>query len=285
MTDTCNTTDILLNKPFAVMGIVNVTPDSFYDGGKRSSVSETVEHALKLRDEGADILDIGGVSTRPGAAEVSVQEELDRVLPVVEKVVSEFEGPVSVDTTSADVAEAVLECGVSWINDISAGRFDVRMKDVVAGAGCHIVLMHSRGKPETMQKNVCYSDVVYEVKRELQVSIDSFLDAGVAKENIILDPGFGFAKKTDDNIALLKGLSVITEMGYTVLVGTSRKSFVGEITGRNPGERLSGSLATVASAYIRGARIFRVHDVGVSVDMLKVLSVIENDISVLSSRY
>jgi dihydropteroate synthase len=272
----------VLKGPFAIMGIVNVTPDSFYDGGRHSSVSAAVEHALKLRDEGADILDIGGVSSRPGASAVSVKEELERILPVIKSVVNEFDGPVSVDTTWASVAEAALECGASWINDISAGRFDGRMKEVAASFECPVILMHSRGTPQIMQNNPVYDDVVGEVKNELLKSVDKFLKAGVVRKNIIIDPGFGFAKKKLHNIALLKGLKEIVRTGFTVLVGTSRKSLIGEITGKNADNRLYGTLATVASAYLRGARIFRVHDVDATKDMLKVLSVIENDTTISS---
>ena len=264
------------------MGIVNVTPDSFYDGGRHCTVSAAVEHALKLRDEGADVLDIGGASSRPGASVVSAEEELERVLPVIEKVVSEFDGPLSIDTTWAPVAEAAIECGASWINDISAGWFDNRMKNVAATKKCPVVLMHSRGTPETMQNNPLYNDVISEVKRELFISIDKFLNAGVARKNIIIDPGFGFAKKYNHNIVLLKCLNEIVQMGYPVLVGTSRKSLIGEITGKSANNRLFGTLATVAAAYLRGARIFRVHDVEATGDMLKVLSAIENGTSVFS---
>lgn len=282
MIDSIYSIDELLKKPFAIMGIVNVTPDSFYDGGRHCTVSAAVEHALKLCDEGADILDIGGASSRPGASAVSIEEELERVLPVIEKVVSEFDGPVSIDTTWAPVAEAAIECGASWINDISAGRFDDRMKEVAASKKCPVILMHSRGTPQTMQNNPTYNDVICEVKRELLISIDKFLNAGVAGRNIIIDPGFGFAKKCNHNISLLKCLNEIVQMGYPVLVGTSRKSLIGEITGKNANNRLFGTLATVAAAYLRGARIFRVHDVEASKDMLKVLSAIENDPSVFS---
>lgn len=264
------------------MGIVNVTPDSFYDGGTHCTVSAAVEHALKLCDEGADIIDIGGASSRPGASVVSIEEELERVLPVIEKVVSEFDRPVSIDTTWAPVAEAAIEYGASWINDISAGRFDDRMKEVAASKKCPVILMHSRGTPQTMQDNPAYNDVISEVKRELLISVDKFLNVGVARKNIIIDPGFGFAKKYSHNIALLKCLNKIVQMGYPVLVGTSRKSLIGEITGKNANNRLFGTLATVAAAYLRGARIFRVHDVEATGDMLKVLSAIENDTSVFS---
>ena len=282
MIDSIYSIDELLKKPFAIMGVVNVTPDSFYDGGRHCNVSAAVEHALKLCDEGADIIDIGGASSRPGASVVSIEEELERVLPVIEKVVSEFDRPVSIDTTWAPVAEAAIECGASWINDISAGRFDDRMKEVAASKKCAVILMHSRGTPQTMQNNPTYNDIICEVKRELLISIDKFLNAGVAGRNIIIDPGFGFAKKCNHNISLLKCLNEIVQMGYPVLVGTSRKSLIGEITGKNANNRLFGTLATVAAAYLRGARIFRVHDVEASKDMLKVLSAIENDPSVFS---
>lgn len=267
-------------KPYSLMGIVNVTPDSFFDGGHHASVDAAVEHALKLIEEGVDIIDIGGASSRPGAAEVSPQKELGRVLPVVEKVVQYFDGPVSVDTTWSLVAEAVIDAGASWINDISAGRFDNRLISLVAERGCTIVLMHSKGTPQTMQQCVSYSNLVTEIRDELLQSVDEFLSSGVEKKKIIIDPGIGFAKTAQQNIELLRGIPEFVNTGYPVLIGTSRKSFIGKITARDVQERLCGTLGSVASAYIRGARIFRVHDVKETADFLKVFSVIENSLPI-----
>jgi dihydropteroate synthase len=263
------------NKPYKIMGIVNVTPDSFFDGGRFVDEERAVAHALDLAEEGADILDIGGASSRPGAAPVTPEEEAKRVVPVVRRLVKSFKGAISVDTTWASVAQRALDAGASWINDISAGRGDPLMATLAARHNCTMVLMHSRGTPQTMQTLTEYSDVVENVMDELSAAIDRFLDAGTARERIVIDPGVGFAKTADQNIALLNGLNAFVKMGYPVLVGTSRKSFVGHLTGREAADRLYGSLGSVASAFFRGARIFRVHDVAATLDFLKVVAAIE----------
>lgn len=269
------TLDALLAKPFAVMGVVNVTPDSFYDGGRHADPGPAVAHALKLIDEGADIIDVGGESTRPGAAPVPAEEELRRVAPVIERLATLTDTPVSIDTTKAEVAGRCLDSGAAWVNDISAGRFDPGMAGLAAERGCPVVLMHSRDKPQTMQENPSYADVVAEVAAELLQRVEHFTAAGVSRGNIVLDPGIGFAKRPEDNLTLLGRLERLGELGFPLLVGTSRKSFVGHVTGRPAGERLSGTLGSVAAAYMHGARLFRVHDVAATVDMLRVLVAIE----------
>lgn len=259
------------------MGIVNATPDSFYDGGRYVAVDAAVEHGIQLSGEGADILDVGGASSRPGAKEVPPAMEADRVIPIVRQLVKKVTCPISVDTTSALVARLALDAGASWINDISAGRIDAGMAAVVAQSKCKVVLMHSRATPLTMQQHADYNDIVSEVIRELLSEVDNFLKAGVAARQVVIDPGIGFAKTAEHNIALIAGLSTFVNLGYPVLVGTSRKAFVGKITGKEaPGERLFGSLGSVASAFLRGAQIFRVHDVGATKDFLSVLSAIES---------
>jgi dihydropteroate synthase len=259
------------------MGIVNATPDSFYDGGRYVAVDAAVEHGIQLSGEGADILDVGGASSRPGAKEVPPAMEADRVIPIVRQLVKKVTCPISVDTTSALVARLALDAGASWINDISAGKFDAGMAAVVAQSKCKVVLMHSRATPLTMQQHADYNDIVSEVIRELLSEVDNFLKAGVAARQVVIDPGIGFAKTAEHNIALIAGLSTFVNLGYPVLVGTSRKAFVGKITGKEaPGERLFGSLGSVASAFLRGAQIFRVHDVGATKDFLSVLSAIES---------
>ncbi|MCU0609261.1 MAG: dihydropteroate synthase [Chitinispirillaceae bacterium] len=257
------------------MGIVNVTPDSFYDGGRHFDSGSAVEHGLRLAAEGADILDVGGASSRPGAPEVLPEDETARVIPVVKRLSSEFRGPVSVDTTSAIVARQAIDAGATWINDISAGRHDPKMAAVIAESGCTAVLMHSRGTPRTMQDLTGYDDVAADVIQELLTCVDFFIQQGVSRDRIIIDPGIGFAKTASQNVELLQRLGAFVNTGYPVLVGTSRKSFIGVLTGRDVAGRLPGSLATVVSAFFRGARIFRVHDVAATKDFLTVLSSVE----------
>jgi len=266
----------VLNKHYALMGIVNVTPDSFYDGGRYATADAAVEQGIRLAAEGTDILDIGGASSRPGARAVSPEEEVERVLPVIRRLEKEFKGPISVDTTRSSVARQALEAGATWINDISAGRADPLMPLLVAAEGkCIVVLMHMRGTPETMQSFSQYGDVVAEVKQELLASVNAFVKAGVNRERIVIDPGIGFAKTAEQNVALLRHLDAFVKTGYPVLVGTSRKSFIGRLTDREAPERLWGTLGSIASAFLHGARIFRVHDVAAARDFLTVFSAIE----------
>jgi len=262
-------------QPFALMGIVNVTPDSFYDGGRFALAEKAVEHGLHLVEEGAAILDIGGASSRPGAHAVSEEEEMRRVLPVISGCAKKTSVPISVDTTRSSVARAAAAEGATWINDISAGRDDAGMKRFIAQSGCTVVVMHSRGTPRTMQRHTGYDDVVNEVKQELVATATAFCEAGVPKQKIVIDPGIGFAKTAEQNIALLNGCAAFIATGFPVLVGTSRKSFIGHITGRQVEDRLAGTLGSVAAAYRRGARMFRVHDVAATLDFLKVLCAIE----------
>jgi dihydropteroate synthase len=263
-----------LDRPFAVMGIVNVTADSFYDGGRYNDTGAAVDHALRLIGDGADIIDIGGSSSRPGAKLLPPEDEIARVVPVVEALVKRGAGvPLCVDTTWSAVAKRAVDAGASWVNDISAGRVDTDMPECVARTGCTVVLMHSRGTPQDMQDDPRYAEVVAEVSGELVAAVRAFADAGVDEDRIVLDPGFGFAKGLGHNVALLRGVGDIAALGYPVLVGVSRKSFIGALTGRSVEERLAGTLAAVGVAYSRGARIFRVHDVRETVDFLKVFLV------------
>ncbi len=262
-------------KQFALMGVVNVTPDSFYDGGRYDTLDTACAHARQLLREGADILDIGGESSRPGSLPVSVTEELRRVIPVITQLRSETAVPISIDTAKAAVAREALAAGATWINDISAGRFDPDMAPLAAENQCPIVLMHSRKRPETMQQDPSYHNVVREVIDELLDSVGKFVDCGVLRENIVLDPGIGFAKRFEDNCILLRRLAELVRTGFPVLIGTSRKSFVGQITGKETADRLYGTLGSVAAAYIHGAKLFRVHDIAATKELLQVLSTIE----------
>jgi len=261
-------------RPFSIMGIVNVTPDSFFDGGAYFSAQKAIDHAASLEQQGAHILDIGGQSTRPGAAAVSVEEECSRIIPVIETAVKKVKAPISVDTFSAEVARRALDSGASWINDISAGRFDADMPGLIARYHCPVILMHSRETPATMQRRPAYVDVVAEVKQELLERIAVFHAAGVAAGDIIIDPGIGFAKRLEDNIALLGHMEELSALGHLVCLGTSRKSFIGHIGGKDTAGRLAGSLASIAPAFLAGVRIFRVHDVAITVEYLRVLEAI-----------
>lgn len=268
--------ELLDKKDFILMGVVNVTPDSFYDGGRHGTFKSAYDHARHLIEEGADILDIGGESSRPGSLPVTVDEERKRVLPVLEQLRKETDILLSIDTTKAAVAKDALDAGADWINDISAGRFDSEMAPFAAQRMCPVILMHSRNTPETMQVEPVYNDVIQEVINELLVCVKKFTDHGVSRENIILDPGIGFAKRFEDNVTILRYLSKFSEIDFPILIGTSRKSFIGHILEKGPQQRLYGTLGSVAVAYINGAKIFRVHDVEETKDFLNVLSTIEN---------
>ena len=258
-----------------VMGIVNVTPDSFSDGGRFLTTDVAIEHGLKLVAEGADILDIGGESSRPGATAVSEEEELARVIPVVRGLAARTTVPISVDTTKAEVARQALEAGAAIINDISAGLGDPQMLNVVRDAKAGFVLMHMQGTPQTMQQNPTYADVVREVRRFLRERLDACVAAGIPEECIVLDPGIGFGKSHEHNLALLRHLDALAPLDRPVMLGISRKGILKEITGRERHERLAGSLAVACYCAARGsAQILRVHDVAETVDAAKVIGAI-----------
>ncbi len=244
----------------AIMGVLNVTPDSFSDGGRFLDPGLAVERALQMAREGAGIIDIGGESTRPGAAEVPAEVECERVLPVIRKLAGRLHCPISVDTRKALVAERALEAGAAIINDISAMTFDPEMAAVVASHRAGVVLMHMRGTPATMQRMARYRDVVGEVGRYLAQRAQAACAAGIAKSRIILDPGIGFAKKTSHNLKLLAGLSRLCRLGYPILVGVSRKSFIRQIAGAEQEALIFGTAAAVSVAVAAGAAIVRVHD-------------------------
>ena len=253
-----------------VMGIVNVTPDSFSDGGAHASTDAAVAHGLALAAQGADILDVGGESTRPGAAPVPLEEELRRVVPVIERLARETALPVSVDTRKPEVMRAAVQAGAGMINDVCALRRDGAL-EAAAQLGVPVVLMHMLGEPGSMQDDPRYDDVVAEVHRFLAERIFAAELAGIARKNIVVDPGFGFGKTTGHNVLLLAGLERFAELGVPLLAGLSRKRSIGELTGRAvPGERVAGSVAAHLLAAQRGAAIVRVHDVAATVDALKV---------------
>jgi len=246
-----------------IMGILNVTPDSFSDGGKHNTPKAAINRAFEMQKQGADIIDIGGESTRPGAEHVSVEEQINRVIPVIRGIREQDKQLlISVDTTQYAVAEAAINAGANWINDISAGEDDDRILTLSADKNTPIVLMHRQGQSNKMQDNPVYDNVVKEVNEYLQNRAQQALDRGVAKNNIILDPGIGFGKLLDHNLQLLSGLDSLVAMGYPVLLGTSRKRFLGEILNEDdPEKRVAGTCATTALGVHAGAHIFRVHDV------------------------
>ena len=244
-----------------VMGILNVTPDSFSDGGRYVGVSAALERAREMVNEGADIIDVGGESTRPGADPVPLEEELERVIPVIEAIKAELDVPISVDTYKAPVAEEALKAGAVMVNDVSGMRFSPDMARVVARYGAYGVVMHMKGTPRDMQKAPFYNDVVGEVKAFFQERLDHLVNQGVDKRKVILDPGIGFGKRLEDNLALVRGIPSFLELGCPLLLGPSRKSFIGRVLDLPVEERLEGTLAVVAIAVFLGATLVRVHDV------------------------
>jgi len=243
------------------MGVLNLTPDSFYDGGRYTTPQAAVERALAMVDEGADIIDVGGESSRPGARQANVDEELARVIPVVKQIARRSDVLISVDTTKSAVAQAAIAHGASIINDISALRFDPNMAEVVAGSSAFLVLMHMQGRPETMQRDPAYADVVGEIKDFLRARMDVAVSAGVDRKRLIIDPGIGFGKQLAHNLNILRRLSEFKDIDVPILIGLSRKSFLGEILDLPSSERLVGTIAANAIAIANGADIIRVHDV------------------------
>jgi dihydropteroate synthase len=254
------------------MGVLNVTPDSFSDGGLYMDVDDAIAHARDMADQGAAIVDVGGESTRPGAQPVPEAEELERVVPVVERIATGEGGPrVSIDTRKTGVAEAAIQAGARIVNDVSAFRASPEMAGLVAGSGADCCLMHMLGDdPRTMQDDPRYDDVVSEVKAFLDERLQFAVREGVPEEHVWLDPGIGFGKTVEHNLELIRRLDEIAAIGRPVVIGTSRKSFLGRITGRSERERVVATTAANVLAYERGARIFRVHDVAANVDALRV---------------
>ncbi len=257
-----------------LMGILNLTPDSFSDGSSYRSVQDAVAAAEKMVADGADIIDIGGESTRPDAKPVDATEELSRVIPVIERLAGRVTVPISIDTWKAEVAEAALKAGAQIINDISAMTFDPQMAETVAASGAGIVLMHTRGRPAEMQRDTGYTDIVAEISAFLKERIAVALAAGIRVEQIVVDPGIGFGKSVSGNLEIIRRLSEFSCLNRPVLIGTSRKSFIGAALGRDVNARLFGTSASVAVGMMNGASIFRVHDVSAMrdcVDMVRAI--------------
>src|SRR6201988_804673 len=261
-----------------IMGILNVTPDSFSDGGQFVTIGSALAHAEQMISEGADIIDVGGESTRPGGEPVSVEDEIKRVVPVIEALAQRTDTPISVDTTKSEVARAALDAGAAIVNDISALRFDFYVADAVARAGAGLVLMHSRGTPATMHRMPPVADIMEEVVTSLRASIHMAERRGVARESIVIDPGIGFGKTQAQNLELIARLDelIAAFSDYPVLIGTSRKSFIGRILADDSGtpaptsERLHGTMATITAAVLKGAHIVRVHDVKAAAETIKI---------------
>jgi len=243
------------------MGVLNVTPDSFSDGGLYADKSAAVRRATQMVEEGADLIDVGGESTRPGADPAALPEELDRVVPVISEVADQTGVAVSVDTTKSEVARAAIDAGAQIVNDVSALRFDPEMAEVVAESGAGLVLMHMLGEPRTMQDNPTYGDVVAEVRAALLDWAEGAESQGIQPDRIVIDPGIGFGKTANHNLRLLKSIGSLTDAGYPVMVGPSRKSFIGTTLDLPVDDRLEGTTAVVAWVVAAGARIVRVHDV------------------------
>jgi len=245
-----------------LMGVLNVTPDSFSDGGRFFDKDKAIARALEMEEEGADIIDVGGESTRPGAKPVNQDEELDRVVPVIRSIRKVSGITISVDTRNAVVAEAAIKAGAGIINDVSGLHNDRNMAGVAAKYGCRLVVMHMKGEPENMQDDPRYTDIIAEISASLKGSVDIAAKAGVLKENIIIDPGIGFGKTVEHNLEILRRLGEFLTLGFPICVGTSRKSFLGYILGADDAkDRLIGTIATCVIAVMNGAGILRVHDV------------------------
>lgn len=268
----CGRYALPLNRPY-VMGIVNVTPDSFSDGGQFSNTDLAVEHALKLVEEGADILDIGGESSRPNAEPVPLQEELNRVIPVIQALQGRVNVPISIDTYKPEVMQAAIAAGADLVNDIKALQ-EMGALEAVKNSTVGICLMHMQGTPQTMQIDPHYEDVVAEVKTFLNHRLQILLSAGIEKNRILLDPGFGFGKTREHNIRLVKELDQLLNLGQPLLVGLSRKSVLGKLTGGDESQRLHASVAAAVVSAMKGAHVVRVHDVRATVEAMKVVAAV-----------
>ena len=257
-----------------IVGVLNVTPDSFSDGGQNFEPARAVDHALEMESDGADIIEVGGESTRPGATRLSAEEELSRVLPVLSELAGRLRVPIAIDTYKSEVAAAAIAEGANIINDVSALRFDPAIADVAARERAALVLMHMRGEPATMQRIKPSRDILAEIELDLATAIRVAESQGVERSQIIIDPGIGFGKTLEQNLAIINHLERFESFGLPLMIGTSRKNFIGRLTGRPEGERLSGTAASVAAAILRGAHIVRVHDVKQMVEVARVADAI-----------
>jgi dihydropteroate synthase len=259
-----------------IVGVINVTPDSFSDGGQNTDPSKAIERAIEMEAEGADLIEIGGESTRPGATPVSLEEELARVLPLLKALQGRVSVPISVDTYKNEVARQAIDSGASIINDISALRFDEAIAGTIAETGAGLILMHMRGEPSTMQQIEPSEDIFAEIHADMNIALQKASRNGVERQQIIFDPGIGFGKTLEQNLALLNHLERFEALDLPIMIGASRKSFIGRITGRAPQERVFGTAASAAAAILRGAHLLRVHDVKEMVEVARLTDAIAN---------
>ena len=274
----CKKGDLNLSKRTHIMGVINVTPDSFSDGGFFFDPNRAIAHALKLVDEGADIIDIGGETTRPGSKPITAETEISRVIPVIERLAPKIDVPISIDTYKSLVAERAIEAGAEIINDISALNFDPKMLEIASRHDIPVVLMHIKGTPENMQQNPCYVSVISEIIEYLKDSIEMAEKAGIDPHKIIIDPGIGFGKSLDDghNLKIINRLSEFKSLGKPILVGPSRKAFIWKILNADVTQREEGTAAAVSAAVLNGANIVRVHNVGMIRKVVRVIDAIKN---------
>jgi dihydropteroate synthase len=259
-----------------IIGVINVTPDSFSDGGQNFDTSKATERAIEMEAEGADLIEIGGESTRPGATPVSLEEELARVLPLLKALQGRVSIPISVDTYKNEVARQAIACGASIINDISALRFDEAIAGTIAETGAGLILMHMRGEPSTMQQIEPSEEIFADIHADMNIALARAIQYGVERQQIIFDPGIGFGKTSGQNLAILNHLERFEELDLPIMIGASRKSFIGRITGRGAQERVFGTAAAVAAAILRGAHLLRVHDVKEMVEVARIADAVAN---------
>lgn len=271
----CGRTRLELGRRTLVMGILNVTPDSFADGGRFFDRDRAIEHGLSMARDGADLIDVGGESTRPFSEPVSADREMERVLPVIEALAAQIHVPISIDTTRAEVARKALAAGASVINDVSALRFDPGMAAVAAESGAPLVLMHMQGTPGDMQKDPRYDDLMGEILEFLEQAVERAVKAGVRRERILVDPGIGFGKTFDHNLQVIQQLGRLGALGQPVLLGCSRKAFIGHFLGREPDDRDPGTMGAVAVGVMNGAHVVRVHNVPMAVDTVRMVDAIQ----------
>ena len=264
-----------LDRKTHIMGILNVTPDSFSDGGRYVELDKAVAHGIGMTQEGVDIIDVGGESTRPYSQKISSAEEMDRVIPVVEALSKQVPIPISIDTYKSDVAQEALKSGASLINDISALRFDPKMASVVAAAGVPVILMHMKGTPEDMQRSPTYKNLVPEILDFLKDAVDRSAAAGIREDLVIVDPGIGFGKTFDDNLKIIRELTRFRSLQRPLLLGTSNKAFIGHVLDKEAHERETGTMATIAAGVMNGAHIVRVHNVRKAVETVKMIDAIK----------